>query len=88
MFLRKHLPELKVLLREQNEGLVEKRVEHQKLRRAYDENATLRKYKHNVKKRLEQAHQNTVSIELNKYGRTMLFHKTDDEVVYTYQRKL
>jgi len=67
------LPELKDLLRESNQGLREKKQEQTKLRKAYDEHVALRKYKHNVKKRLEQAQQNTVAVELNKYAREVLF---------------
>lgn len=80
--LARHLPNLKDLLKESNQGYKEKREEQQKLRKAYDEHVALRKYKHNVHKRLEQAQQNTVAVELNKYAREVLFRKTDDEIVY------
>ncbi len=82
------MPELKDLLKESDQDLHERKKERQQLRKAYDEHVALRKYKHNVKKRLEQANQNVVAIELNKYAREVLFKKTDDEEVYTYQRKL
>jgi len=51
--LARHLPELKDMLKESNEKLGEQKTEHSKLRKAYDEHATLRKYRHNVTKRLE-----------------------------------
>ena len=84
----RHLPELKELLKESSQDFRERRVERQKLRAAYDEHVTLRKYKHNVNKRLEQAQQNIVTVELNKFTQEILWKRTEDEVVYQYQRKL
>ena len=49
-----HLPQMKDLLRDSNQNLTERRVERENLRKAYDEHVALRKYKHNVKKRLDQ----------------------------------
>ena len=41
-----------------------------------------------MKRRLEQAEANIVALELNRFARDILWLRTDDEVVYQYQRKL
>ena len=76
------------MLKESSSALAVQKEEHQKLRQAYDEHVALRKYRSNVRARLEQAQQKVVTVELNKFANEVLFRKTDDETVYKYQRKL
>ena len=62
----------------------QKREERNKLRKTYDEHVALRKYKHNLGKRMEQAAENVVAVEINKFAHDILFTKTKDEQVYEY----